>query len=346
MDTDHAAGISFTARMSGLPAEIVEHLAAYWQLKLRRWRPERIVPNSLGFISQHRLLWGFFVDRCLVRTISELRREYVLQFIHARLDVGRSAKTVNSSLSALRSFLTFLQEEGVPVHPSLENIERLKEAERLPRYLPDWQVYCLQNALEAGVLKVQSRRQHEDALLLRAVFYLLWQGGLRSGEIAMLHLSDLYVSQSSLPQRLFVCDSKWRKGRVVYLTDATLEALSAYLDVRRGAAAGELLFMRKGLPLPRNFLLERLRALGRQVGVSITPHRLRHTFATQLLNAGCRVTSLQRLLGHVDLNTTMNYAKVFDQTLMQDYFQAVDRLESQTGGAWYCIVPNVPLQDC
>jgi hypothetical protein len=65
------------------------------------------------------------------------------------------------------------------------------------------------------------------------------------------------------------------------------------------------------------------------VGVKVYPHRLRHTAATQLLNAGCRITSIQRFLGHKKLNTTMIYARVLDQTVAEDYFKAMVQVEKQ-----------------
>jgi integrase len=173
-----------------------------------------------------------------------------------------------------------------------------------------------------------------DALLLRSVFYLLWQGGLRSGEVEMLRFSDFYISPSNHSQRLFIRDGKWRKGRAVYLTDVALEALRSYLMVRGTEKAGGFVFVRNGVPLKRHYLSQRLKTIGRQVDVTVSPHRLRHTFATQLLNVGCQVTSIQKLLGHTNLNTTMTYARAFDQTVMSDYFRALDVLENQPDGAW------------
>jgi len=134
---------------------------------------------------------------------------------------------------------------------------------------------------------------------------------------------------------LFVRDGKWRKGRAVYLTDVQLDALRAYLVVRGQERLGGYVFIRNRLPLKRGFLAQRLRALGRRVGVVISPHRLRHTFGTQLLNVGCPVTSIQKLLGHGSLNTTMTYARAFDRTVMSDYFTAVNVIEAQPGGAWH-----------
>jgi site-specific recombinase XerD len=324
-----------------LPEEVVRQLEAYLRLKVNRWRIERVTANSILFYSQHGIMWRFFYDICGVKTVSKLCKEHVLQFVKARLEAGRSARTVNGSLSSLRSFLSFLKEDNVFIHPSLENVQRLKETERLPRYITSEQVHRLKTRIEEEVAKTANWEKRCDALLFRAVFYLLWQGGLRSGEVEMLRFSDFYISRSNEAKRLFVRDGKWRKGRVVYLTDVALDALKAYLMVRGTEKARGFVFVRNGMPLKKNFLSQRLKALGRQVDVSVSPHRLRHTFATQLLNVGCKVTSIQKLLGHTNLNTTMNYARAFDQTVMLDYFYAIDTIESQPGGAWHGI-DNLP----
>ncbi|HHH83114.1 MAG TPA: site-specific integrase [Chloroflexi bacterium] len=70
-----------------------------------------------------------------------------------------------------------------------------------------------------------------------------------------------------------------------------------------------------------------IKAAGNRVGVKVSPHRLRHTAATQLLNAGCRVTSIQALLGHKSLNTTMTYARVYGRTVADDYYLAMEQVE-------------------
>ncbi|HEY3473097.1 MAG TPA: site-specific integrase, partial [Anaerolineales bacterium] len=198
------------------------------------------------------------------------------------------------------------------IHPSLENIQRLKEAERLPRYMTSEQLSRLRDEIEANIVVARNHAERYDALLLGAVFYLLWQGGLRIGEVEGLRFTDFYVATSHEAKRLFVRDSKWRKGRAVYLTDVTLEALNAYLRVRGGEPVGDYVFVRNGMPMKKDFQCKQLQKVGKQVAVHVVPHRLRHTFATQLLNVGCQVTSLQRLLEHTNLNTTMAYARAFD----------------------------------
>jgi site-specific recombinase XerD len=242
---------------------------------------------------------------------------------------------VNGSLSCLCSFLSFLREDHVPIHPSLDHIQRLKEAELLPRYITTEQVIRLRNEVEQKVLEMETPQKRYDALLVRAVFYLLWQGGLRSGEVDLLRFSDFYISQANQARRLFVRDGKWRKGRAVYLTDVALEALKDYLAIRGVEKTVDFVFVRNGKPLKKDFISRRLKAIGRQADVIVSFHRLRHTFATQLLNVGCKVTSIRKLLSHTSLNTTITYAQAFDQTVMLDYFQAVDALESQLDGAWF-----------
>ncbi len=321
---------------SCLAGELVQQLESYRQWKANRWRAERVVANSRNYYGMHVAIWKYFGETHEVKRVPELRYDHVLKYVQYRLDQKRSPKTVNGNLSALRSFLFFLREDGVEVDPSLERIQRLKEPVTLPRYMTMEQVQHLRAVIETEA----AQGGKYDALLMRSVFYLLWQGGLRTGEVEGLRFSDFYISQANHAKRLFVRDGKWRKGRAVYLTDVALEALRAYLAVRGSEKTGGFVFVRNGEPLRRHYLQQRLKTIGRQVDVKVSPHRLRHTFATQLLNVGCRVTSIQKLLGHTNLNTTMTYARAFDQTVMLDYFHAVDVMEAKPDGAWFGLDPK------
>jgi site-specific recombinase XerD len=114
----------------------------------------------------------------------------------------------------------------------------------------------------------------------------------------------------------------------VYLTETAIHALQEYLAVR-GEGSGDHVFLYRNAPLKRDLLRDRLKRVGRHVGVKVFPHHLRHTCATQLLNAGCRVTSIQRFLGHKKLSSTMIYARAHDQTVAEDYFAAMERVEQR-----------------
>ncbi len=121
-------------------------------------------------------------------------------------------------------------------------------------------------------------------------------------------------------------DGKGRVDRTVYLTETTIHALQAYLQVR-GFGFSEHVFLYRNAPLKKDLLRANLQYAGEAVGVKVYPHRLRHTCATQLLNAGCKVTSIQRFLGHKKLSTTMVYTKAHDQTVADDYFLAMQKVE-------------------
>jgi len=166
--------------------------------------------------------------------------------------------------------------------------------------------------------------QRRDALLERATFYLMWQGGLRLGEVEELRLPDLDLDNCKVTIR----QAKGLQDRVVYLTGRVVAVLQAYLTVR-GQGPTNHVFLYRNRALRKDIIRARLKAVGQRVGVAVTPHQLRHTCATQLLNAGCRVTSIQRLLGHRRLNSTMVYARVHDHTLAHDYFSAMAQIEQQ-----------------
>lgn len=127
---------------------------------------------------------------------------------------------------------------------------------------------------------------------------------------------------------LTVRRGKGQKDRSVYLSGTVVRAVRAYLEVR-GPGSTDHLFLYRNLPLRRDLVRARIKAAGRRVGVKVYPHRLRHTCATQLLNAGCKVTSIQQFLGHRDLQSTMVYAKVYDQTVAKDYFTAMTEIEER-----------------
>jgi hypothetical protein len=112
----------------------------------------------------------------------------------------------------------------------------------------------------------------------------------------------------------------------VYLTDTAVQALSAYLAVR-GPGPTDHVFLYRNQPLSKDLIHGRLKAAGERAGVKVHAHRLRHTAATQLLNAGCPVTSIQKFLGHKKLNSTMIYARAHDKTVEADYFAAMSRIE-------------------
>lgn len=313
-----------------LPNQLLQQLESYRKLKSIRWRTERVFANSMHFYSRHALMWKYFMERWNVNEVVDLRHKHVLDFINYRAEGGSSVSTINNDLSVLRAFLSFLKDDGFVVHPSLDAISRLKQAERLPRHMSKDQVLRLGSEIVASIERARQKDKRRDAILMRAIFYLLWQGGMRVGEVEWLKFNDVFLSAGFENKRLFVRDGKWRKGRVVYLTDAAYDSLKKYLKFRKAENAGEgFVFTRNGTRLQKGYICRTLKGVGKRLNIQVVPHQLRHTFATQLLNAGCRVTSIQKLLGHRNLNTTMIYARALDTTVMKDYLDAIQVIEAE-----------------
>jgi site-specific recombinase XerD len=310
---------------SGLPEWLVQELDRFQRLQQRNWREARIEENIRRFWSGYLRMWRFFVEERQVLEVVDLKRQHVLDYVDKRLDEGYSITGVNKDLRDLRSFLFFLLDEGYTLPQSLLRIPCLKQPEPLPRYLTDEQVGKLREGFEREIRESKLESHLRLALLGRAAFYLLWQGGMRLGEVEELRLEDLDLVQ----KRLSVQDGKGRKDRTVYLPETAIHALQEYLAVRGGGTpgSGDHVFLYRNAPLRKDLIRGRLNAIGDKVGVKVFPHRLRHTCATQLLNAGCRVTSIQRFLGHKELSSTMIYARAHDQTVAEDYFAAMEKVE-------------------
>jgi len=309
---------------AGLPAWVVKALTRFQRIQQRNWRPARLDENIRRFWSGHLRVWRFLVEQSGVHELSDVRRKHLYDYAEQRLSLGRSVSGINSDLRDFQSFMVFLQEEDYAIPQALLRIHGLKQPDHLPRHLTDEQVKALRDDFETRASQARGPHQVRDALLDRAVFHLFWQSGLRIGELEELRLEDL-----DLPGRkLSVRNGKGMKDRTVYMTDATAHALRAYLAVR-GAGPTDHVFLYRNEALKKDLARSRIKDAGRRVGVKVYPHRLRHTTATQLLNAGCPVTSIQKFLGHKKLNTTMVYARAYDQTVEADYYAAMGRIEQR-----------------
>ncbi len=308
----------------GLPPWLVSELERFQRIQQKNWRTARIDLNLRGFWSKYGLIWRFLCQEKGVKRLADLKRQHILDYVDHSLEAGYSIASVNGQIHLLRSFLLFLQEEGYSVAQSLLRIPSLKQPDSLPRYLTDEQVKALRDAIEQAVQEASSSHQRRQALLDRAAFYLLWQGGLRLGEVEELRLEDLDLAG----RRLSVRSGKGFIDRTVYLTAIVIQALQEYLAVR-GEGSGDHVFLYRNAPLSKDLIRSRLKTIGRGLGVKVYPHRLRHTCATQLLNAGCRITSIQAFLGHKKLNNTLIYARAHDQAVAEDYFAAMSRVEQR-----------------
>lgn len=192
----------------GLPDWLVNELERYQRLMQRNWRDARVEQNIRRFWSGYLRMWRFFVEQRNIQELQDLKRQHVLDYVDHRLSEGYAVTGVNNDLRNLHTFLLFLQEEGYNVPHALLKISGLKQPDPLPRYLTDEQVKKLRDEIERTVLEAKFASHRRLALLIRAAFYLLWQGGMRLGEVEELRLEDLDFPQ----KRHSVRDGKGRKN--------------------------------------------------------------------------------------------------------------------------------------
>jgi integrase len=159
-------------------------------------------------------------------------------------------------------------------------------------------------------------------VLDRAWFLLMLHCGLRTGEVRRLRRTDVDLDR----QWVRIEASKGLKDRAVCLSPAAVAALRAYVPLR-GPVLTEHLFIYRHQPLSTSYCSQRLRTYGRRCGVRVTPHQLRHSCATLLLNAGAPILTVQAILGHKHIDTTLGYARLYDGTVAADYYRAMAHIE-------------------
>ena len=225
------------------------------------------------------------------------------EFVYGLKDRGLAASSIRRNLSALRTYFAFLVNEGAIVADPTDRVEMPRAWRRLPDALSREDMARLMDAPDPG-----------DPLFWRdkALLETAYASGVRVSELTGLRLRDI-----DLREGLAVVVGKGSKERIVPIGRAALRSLDVYLrEVRprlaRGAAAGALFISARGRPLSRMGVWKILRKQVRRAGLRkrVTPHTLRHSFATHLLEGGADLAAVQELLGHADISTTQIYTHV------------------------------------
>jgi len=156
------------------------------------------------------------------------------------------------------------------------------------------------------------------------MFRVMLRCGLRVEEVANLTIEAIDLKR----RKIFVYNGKGGKDRVVYISDDAFDALVKYLKVRPSSRARKVFLVEKGpctgKPISVRGIQKRIEYYAQKTGFKVSCHHLRHTFATQLLNAEAKVVSIQDLLGHNWITTTERYCSVSNVKVMRDYFRAMD----------------------
>jgi site-specific recombinase XerD len=308
--------------LATLPEWIQSPLGRFIRLKQRNWPAKTVQRSTRQLFNRLNYMISFFIQNYAWSDWPQLSPRWIEDYIDARLREGKAPGTINVDLSFFRNLCRFLIDEGYAMTDTILRMKRLDTPRRLPRPISEEQVRRLERCIQSAVMDVQMDRQWLLAVRDLVCFYLLWHCGMRISEVCSLLVRDIDLEA----RKIFIRNSKERKDRMVYISDTTAMALQQHMAIRSDPDAVHVFPTQRGVMTPRT-LQRRLVLYGERCDVPVTAHRLRHTFASQMLAAGMPVTSLQRYLGHEHLDTTMIYAEVTDPSLQQDYFRGIAALD-------------------
>jgi len=242
------------------------------------------------------------------RETTTLERSDLLQFMKDLRESGLSPQSVARTMVSVRNLYKFLILDGHMKYDPTVNVETPRSWQTLPKFLAKEEIERLLEAVDTT---------GDEGLRDRAMLELLYASGLRVSELVSLTLSDV-----NLDVGLVRCFGKGSKERQVPIGKSAIEWVRRYLPARRrmaGDVGHERLFVTsKGKAMTRQLFWRRLVDHGTRAGLGhVTPHMLRHTFATHLLEHGADLRSVQLMLGHSDISTTQIYTHVTNERLRE-----------------------------
>jgi len=270
-----------------------------------------LAANSIASYRRDLAAFSSFVRR-LGKAPANIDRDDVRAFLKGLYDRNLGARSVARHLVSLRSLFRFLVREGrIEADPTAE-IEAPKLDQSLPKYL---------SAEEVDRLLEQPDPSTPAGARDKAMLELLYATGMRVSELIHVGTADFDPNLG-----IIRCQGKGSKERLIPVGKSAVRAVESYLHAGRAALAGKrnppwLFLNRRGGALSRVGFWKILRAYGRRTGLptGLTPHMVRHSFATHLLERGADLRSIQLMLGHSDISTTQIYTHVLKERLKQVY---------------------------
>ena len=289
-----------------LPAK--EHFASYLRYKVRANHKRNTIEGSFTSI----LLFLMFYGALGKTDLKDLQRSDLETFIEHEQDRGMHITTVKTRMACIVAFLHFLMEQELIPGNALKKRIRFKLPDLLPRAMhPD------------DVKKLLSIIDHTRD---RALILLLLRTGIRIGEALSLTWNDIDLKERKV---YLYQGEKNDRGRVVYLSNDAVFSLKRWFKWRDPEKT--FVFYRRGeahicYSTARSCFKKYLEEAG-LAHKGYTVHCLRHTYASELLNAGMRLEVLQQLMGHQDIEMTRRYARITDRTREEEYFRAMAKIE-------------------
>jgi len=283
--------------------DITDSIINYRRSLKRRNYSKYTIRNYMSTLKQF-IIW-------LDVPIEVVTHKKLTGFIDHLLTRRLKPKTINCYLGSIRGFYDYLIfEEQLQMQNPVKPGDALRMSKPLPRFLRDDQVRVLFEQID----------DPRDF----AIFKLMLRCGLRVEEVAGLTLAAVDLKRA----QVFVYHGKGAKGRVVYLSKDAYQALLVYLKIRPYSRVKRLFLVKKGRfrgrPLNVRGIQYRMKYYSKKAGFKVTCHQLRHTMATQMLNADADLVTIQDLLGHSCITTTQRYCRVSNLKVQRDYFKAME----------------------
>jgi len=300
-------------RLSGMDLPGKEHVESYLRYLTRRNRKPRTLHSRYEAIV---LFIGMIRDNGKTR-LEEITRKDIEAFIEHEQDRGNKITTIRTKLVSVQAFLRYLMEEEIVSPDIFRRRIRLRLPERLPKAIDP-------EDLRKFLSVIKDTRD-------RAMILILLRTGMRIGELLNTKVMDVHMKERKIE---IYEGEKNRLGRVVYLSEDAVSALRKWLK-ERDTWEEYLFYSPSGgtdtmsySAAWRIFHEYLVKAGLTHKGYGL--HALRHTFATELLNAGMRLECLQVLLGHRSIEETRRYAQLTDKTREEEYFTAMSRIERRS----------------
>ncbi|MGH2903671.1 MAG: tyrosine-type recombinase/integrase [Solirubrobacteraceae bacterium] len=250
----------------------------------------------------------------------------VRRYVASLSERNAAPSSAARKLSALRTFFSSQREHGLIAHNPADLVSTPRRSSHLPDVLKEKQAARLLDGIEVGAIeaggKAPARGRAGLVLRDRALFELAYSCGLRAEELVTLKVADVDHEGEQLR-----VEGKGRKTRYLPVGEVAMTAVRRYLAKSGARESGALFLSKTGKPLSTSDVRRRLRvwATRAQIPGAATPHALRHSYATHLLDGGADLRSIQELLGHASVSTTQVYTRVESARLRSAYARSHPR---------------------
>ena len=237
------------------------------------------------------------------QSLLNIKESSVNQYISYLFSLKLKSSSVNRKISSLKSFYLFLLKKKLIRHSPFSEVISPKQEKYLPASMSEREVEKLLNSPD-----VSKDIEQRD----KAMIEMLYATGMRISELVNLKITDIDMNRSVIKVM-----GKGSKERLIPFGESASEALFNYLKIRKDSSSKEVFISNRGKKITRVAFWQRIKVylLRENLKISISPHTLRHAFATHLLNRGADLRSVQLLLGHSDLSTTQIYTHIAKQRL-------------------------------